>query len=104
MKGKQMTLRNFTAKELLVPVFVDGQCVYDKPSIDEIREHLQEEKRTLWPTYKRMVNPHVYHVDLSRKLWDLKQDLLDEADVDLTDGEPPFEDPKKSKVNRKASR
>ena len=101
---KQMTLRNFTAKELLVPVFVDGKCVYDKPSIDEIREHLREEKRTLWPTYKRMVNPHVYHVDLSRKLWDLKQDLLDEADVDLTETEPPFEDPKKRNVDRKTSK
>ncbi len=82
---KRMVLRDFYYKELLVPIFVDGRLVYDRPSIREIAAHLVEEKATLWPAFKRMVNPHVFHVDLSRKLWEMKQQLLDEWDVDLTE-------------------
>lgn len=82
---KKMTLRDFYHKELLVPVFVKGQLVYDKPSIRDIAAHLVDEKATLWPAFKRMVNPHVFHVDLSQRLWKMKQRLLDEWDVDLTE-------------------
>jgi nicotinate phosphoribosyltransferase len=82
---KKMTLRDFYHKELLVPVFVKGRLVYDKPSIRDIAAHLVDEKATLWPAFKRMVNPHVFHVDLSQKLWKMKQRLLDEWDVDLTE-------------------
>ncbi|MDD2414679.1 MAG: nicotinate phosphoribosyltransferase [Eubacteriaceae bacterium] len=77
---KRRTITDFYVKELLVPVFKDGHCVYDKPDIRTIQQHLMDEKATLWPTFKRMINPHVYHVDLSQKLWDMKQKLLDESE------------------------
>lgn len=77
---KKRTITDYYVKELLVPVFVDGKCVYEKPAIREIHDRLVQEKQTLWPAFKRMVNPHVYHVDLSQPLWDMKQQLLSEAE------------------------
>lgn len=77
---KKRTITDYYVKELLVPVFVDGKCVYEKPTIREIHDRLVQEKQTLWPAFKRMVNPHVYHVDLSQPLWDMKQQLLSEAE------------------------
>ena len=76
---KKKTLENFVAKELQVPVFIAGQCVYESPSIHEIRAYCQEQLDTLWDEVKRFENPHSYYVDLSQKLWDVKRDLLDKA-------------------------
>ncbi len=73
---KTKTVTNFTAKELLVPVFKDGECVYESPSIHEIRDYCKAQIMTLWDEVKRFENPHRYYVDLSRKLWDIKQELL----------------------------
>jgi len=75
---KRMTLRNYTIKELLVPVFVKGKRVYDTPSLMEIQAYAKRELDTLWDEYKRLKNPHVFKVDLSQKLYDLKQKLLKE--------------------------
>ncbi|MGL4605986.1 MAG: nicotinate phosphoribosyltransferase [Eubacteriaceae bacterium] len=77
---KKRTISDYYVKELLVPIFIDGKCVYDCPKISEIQEHLVEEKESLWPAFKRMINPHVYHVDLSQELWNLKQQLLSEVE------------------------
>ncbi len=76
---KKRTITDYYVKELLVPVFIDGKQVYQTPTIAEIQAHLVAEKKTLWSTFKRMVNPHVYHVDLSKALWEMKQALLDDA-------------------------
>ncbi|MBQ2939805.1 MAG: nicotinate phosphoribosyltransferase [Clostridia bacterium] len=76
---KKKTLENFVAKELQVPVFIAGECVYESPSIHEIRAYCQEQLDTLWDEVKRFENPHSYYVDLSQKLWDVKRDLLDKA-------------------------
>ena len=73
---KTKTVTNFTAKELLVPIFKGGECVYKSPSIHEIRAYCKEQIMTLWDEVKRFENPHRYYVDLSRKLWNIKQDLL----------------------------
>ena len=73
---KTKTVTNFTAKELLVPIFKDGECVYESPSIHEIRDYCKAQIMTLWDEVKRFENPHRYYVDLSRKLWDIKQELL----------------------------
>ena len=73
---KTKTVTNFTAKELLVPIFKDGECVYESPSIHEIRDYCKAQIMTLWDEVKRFENPHRYYVDLSRKLWDIKQQLL----------------------------
>ena len=68
----------YYTKELLVPVFKNGNCVYQSPSVMEIREYCKEEMDTLWEESRRLEYPHRTHVDLSQKLWDLKNDLLNE--------------------------
>ncbi len=68
----------FTMRELLVPVFKDGVCVYESPSVMDIRQHCQEELSTLWDESRRLVNPQEVYVDLSQKLFNLKKDLLDD--------------------------
>lgn len=76
---KTKTFTNYTLRELLVPVFKDGKCVYKSPSITEIRDFCMSEVAGLWDEVKRFENPHKYYVDLSRKLWDVKHGLLIEA-------------------------
>ena len=74
---KTKTLTNFTAKELLVPVFRNGVCVYDSPSIQEIAAYCREQIELLWDEVKRFENPHTYYVDLSEQLYEIKRILLD---------------------------
>jgi nicotinate phosphoribosyltransferase len=73
---KRKILTDFTMVELQKPIFLNGELVYELPSIAEIRDYCQEQLATLWDEIKRMENPQHYYVDLSQKLWDLKQDLL----------------------------
>ena len=73
---KTKTVYNFTAKELQVPVFVNGELVYKCPSLQEVRAYCLEQVDTLWDEVKRFDNPHTYYVDLSQKLWDIKYALL----------------------------
>jgi len=73
---KRKTVYNFTAKELQVPVFKNGELVYDLPTLDQIRDYCREQVDTLWDEVKRFDNPHSYYVDLSQKLWDIRNDLL----------------------------
>ena len=63
-------------RELLVPVFVNGECVYQSPSVMEIAAYCAKEKETLWDETKRLFYPHKVYVDLSQKLYDVKQKLL----------------------------
>lgn len=79
---KRKTMTDFTAKELQVPVFLNGKRAYKSPSIVEIREYCAEQLGTLWESVLRFENPHAYYVDLSQKLWDIKQKLLsDKGDI-----------------------
>ncbi len=73
---KRKTLTDFTAKELQVPVFLKGKRVYELPKIDGIRDYCAEQLGKLWDSVLRFENPHKYYVDLSQKLWDIKQGLL----------------------------
>lgn len=73
---KRKTLENYTAEELLVPIFKDGKLIYNMPSLEEIRNHHKEEIEGMWEEVRRFTNPHNYYVDLSQKLWDIKNDLL----------------------------
>ena len=68
----------FTVKEILIPIFQNGQCVYDSPDVMEIRDFCKEELDTLWEETRRFINPHEVYVDLSSQLWDIKNTLLDE--------------------------
>ena len=73
---KKKVLTDFTARELLVPVFRGGELVYQKPSLDEIRTYCAGQLATLWPEVLRFDYPHNYYVDLSDKLLKIKLDLL----------------------------
>ncbi|MGN1045408.1 MAG: nicotinate phosphoribosyltransferase [Candidatus Methanomethylophilaceae archaeon] len=73
---KKKTLTDFKAKELMVPIFRNGELVYDMPSLQEIREYSLSQVDLLWDEVKRFSNPHAYYVDLSQKLWDVKQDMI----------------------------
>ena len=68
----------YTLRELLVPIFKKGECVYTSPSVMEIRDICQKEKQTLWGETLRLVNPQEVYVDLSDKLYKIKSDLLEE--------------------------
>ena len=78
---KKKTVTDFTAKKLLVQIFDKGECVYESPSATEIRDFCHEQIGTLWSEVTRFENPHEYYVDLSKKLWDKKNDLLNEMSV-----------------------
>ena len=73
---KRKNIYNFTAKELLVPIFQNGELVYNMPSLPEIQKYCAEQVDTLWDEVQRFDNPHTYYVDLSQKLWDIKYALL----------------------------
>ena len=68
---------SYTMRELLVPVFLNGECVYESPKVMDIQKYCKKELDTLWDESKRLVNPHTVHVDLSNELWQTKQKLLD---------------------------
>lgn len=76
---KTKELNNYTMRELQVPVFINGQLVYDLPKLEDIRSYCAQQLDTLWDEVKRFENPHNYYVDLSKKLWDTKRNLLDAA-------------------------
>lgn len=71
----------YSLRQLLVPVFQKGQCVYTSPSVMELQEICRQEKETLWEETKRLVNPHEVYVDLSDKLYKMKAELLEEMSL-----------------------
>ena len=73
---KKKTVSNFYAVNLRKPIFIDGKCVYNSPSIDEIRTYCRKEMDAMWAEMKRLENPQTYYVDLSYELWKLKNDML----------------------------
>lgn len=73
---KKKTMVDYTLRQMLVPIFQKGECVYKSPSVKEIRDNCQRELATMWDEVLRFENPHNYYVDLSQRLWDEKQELL----------------------------
>lgn len=67
----------YTLREIMVPIFIDGKCVYNSPSVKEIKAYCAREQETLWEESRRLVNPHKVHVDLSNELYQVKRGLLD---------------------------
>ena len=72
----------FTLREIMIKVFDEGKCVYESPTVMEMREFCKKELDTLWEETRRLVNPHNVHVDLSKKLYDMKINLLNEMSVE----------------------
>ena len=77
---KKKTITNFTAVRLRKQIFSKGKLVYDLPKIEDIRQRCKDQLNTLWDEVRRFENPHVYYVDLSKALWDKKQELLHSND------------------------
>lgn len=78
-RWKKMKLKagQYTVRELLVPIFRGGKCVYESPQVMDIRSYAKEELETLWDEYKRLINPASIPVDLSDDLYYLKERMLD---------------------------
>lgn len=73
---KRKEVYHFEARELLVQIYKNGKLVYKRPSMEELRAYCASQVDTLWDEVKRFDNPHRYYVDLSQKLYDIKQSLL----------------------------
>ncbi len=72
----EKTFTKYSVKPLLVPIFKDGACVYEKPSLNEVVAYKKAEFATFWDEMKRFFYPHQYHVDLSEKIWETKRKLI----------------------------
>ena len=75
---KRKVMESYTATELLVPIFKNGELVYELPTIEEIKKHCKEEIEGMWDEVRRFNNPHNYYVDLSEKLWTIKDSMIAE--------------------------
>ena len=80
-KKTRLACGTYTMKEILKPIFINGECKYTSPSVKEIAAYCRREKETLWDETKRLFNPHKVYVDLSRKLYDTKAELLNSVNV-----------------------
>ena len=80
---KRKNVYHFEARELQVPIFRGGKLVYQLPNLEQIRAYCEAQVETLWDEVKRFDNPHNYYVDLSQKLWDIKQSMLQESGARL---------------------
>lgn len=80
-RWKTKVMENFEAHELLVPVFRGGELVYDCPALIDIKRSCAYQVSTLWPEVKRFSNPHGYYVDLSPKLMELKDAMLNSSRI-----------------------
>lgn len=78
---KRKVYTDFEAKELMVPIFRNGKLVYEVPDLQASRAYCQRQVDSLWDEVKRFENPHNYYVDLSQKLWDIKQNLLNSHEI-----------------------
>ncbi len=67
---------SYEVEELLVPIFIDGDYVYNEPTVEKIKERCNKQKEGLWDEVKRLTNPHKYYVDLSKDLYNLKSKLI----------------------------
>ena len=77
-RWKRKTFEDFRAEELQKPIFLNGELVYELPTLKEIKTACAYGVSTLWPEVKRFDNPHHYYVDLSEKLMELKDSMLAE--------------------------
>ncbi len=73
---KRKTVTDFVAKKLLVKIYDKGKLVYKSPSVKKIRDYCLEQVDTLWDEVTRLENPHTYYVDLSKKLWKIRDKML----------------------------
>ncbi len=78
-RWKSITFTNYKVRYLQEKIFENGKLMYKLPSLKEIKEYAKQELDSFWDEYKRLDSPHVYKVDLSDKLYELKHDLLEKV-------------------------
>ena len=78
---KKKTVTDFYARPLLKPIFEKGKLVYENPKLDVLKEYCKMEVEGLWEEVKRFENPHKYYVDMSKKLWQMKHDMLEKVQI-----------------------
>lgn len=76
---KKKTFQDYTVEELLKPIFIGGKLVYEVPTIEQSRTYCAQQIEKLWDEVLRFENPQEYYVDLSLKLWNMKQSLLQDS-------------------------
>lgn len=76
---KRKTYDNYILRPMLTKIFERGSLIYKLPTIEEVKAYCKEEVESLWDEFKRFDNPHIYKVDLSKNLWELKHNLLNET-------------------------
>lgn len=76
-RWKKTEFTNYEVRSLHVDVIKDGKLVYKLPTLREIKEYASRELASFWDEYKRLDRPHVYKVDLSDKLYELKKEMLE---------------------------
>lgn len=76
-KKTHLAPNSYVLRELMVPVFLKGECVYESPKVMDIQKYCRQELATLWEESLRLEYPHTVHVDLSNELWHMKNKLLD---------------------------
>lgn len=79
---KKKTFKNYTIREMLQPLYEEGKLVYERKTVEEIKEYAQRELNSLWPEYKRLNRPQLYKVDLSQRLWDLKNHMVNSIRIE----------------------
>ena len=72
------TVKDFTARPLLIDIYKEGQQVYDLPKLKDVKDYATYGVDNLWDEYKRILNPQKYPVDLSQKLYDAKMDSIND--------------------------
>lgn len=78
-KKTELSPNSYTIREILLPIFQNGQCIYQSPNVMDIRSYCQQELKTLWEETRRLVNPQEVFVDLSIDLWNMKKELLEKS-------------------------
>lgn len=78
-KKKTLPGGSYVIKDLLEPIFVNGQLVYEVPTLTEIREYSEQEFQHLWDEILRFEYPQTYYVDLSKQLLHMKLQMLEDV-------------------------
>lgn len=71
----------YSMREMMIPIFINGECVYTSPDVTEIARYCEQEKNTLWDEVRRLFNPHKVYIDLSDRLYEVKKNLLEQMSM-----------------------
>ena len=75
---KKITFTNYEIRELTIKIVDAGKLCYEMPTLKEISKYAKQEMQSFWDEYLRLDKPHIYKVDLSDKLLNLKNSMLEE--------------------------